>query len=247
MTNSTIYNNSEPSHLCFVLTSGTFLPHTVIVRGFMARVIFSALTWTNCSAPQFLPGHAFYIPRSPHCNRMAPDWEQLNWRCLYATPPIPTCPNRSWGARSSAQLLYESRGSFAEQPYAGWILPSLHSICRKAWIIDMTDASNEILLPFIPEGPDGDRGTILARGSRSPCPVYRATYKQASKQVHNEQESKYKSQLSPWSFLGSGIRYPALGQAVKNPLSSTTSWSITPGNDQTSNASTSLKGQLRKG
>lgn len=138
--------------------------------------------FSNCSAPWLSPGHASYIPTSPHCSRMASDWDQLSWRCLYATPPIPTCPNRSWGAHSSAQLLYESRGSFVKQPLLGWILPSLHSICRKAWVVDMTGVSKEILLLFILEGPDRDRGTILARGSRSPCHVYRVSYKQVSAQ-----------------------------------------------------------------
>lgn len=44
----------------------------------------------------------------------------------------------------------------------------------------------------------------------------------------------------------SSFRYSALGQAVKDALSSTISWSITPGNDQTSNASTSLRGSQER-
>lgn len=107
----------------------------------------------------------------------------------------------------------------------------------------MTGASKEIFLLFIPEGPEREEGLSWQRAAEVPV-IFTGSL--TSKLVHNEQESKYKSQLSPWRFPASGIRHPALSQAVKDPLSCTISWSITPGNDQPSNASTSLRGSPGK-
>lgn len=81
----------------------------------MARVIFSALSWTA-----LLPSsHQGMLPTSSESPIVA-EWLQIEnslaedaFMQLLPFQPVLT------GPRSSAQLLCESRGSFAEQPQPG--------------------------------------------------------------------------------------------------------------------------------